>query len=221
MSIATNLASAVDSGVRQIGEISILLGKEGAAYVLCHREDTGALQSLKLHEGPSAARDLSTWAEDGHYRFTKGELSLKRGWRMHLSSASELLEALDGFYPAAAGLWLAERNGRLEVEHLRTKLDRQTGMYRNSREISDAGAQALVKDVCGPSHCCAKKILWQLDKNTALEPSDASSYDGVVGDLPRQQAIPLLCREACNHFVAEARKVSKAEKQARLSSGAD
>ena len=39
---------------------------------------------LEVHEGPAAARDLSTYAEDGTYRFAKGQTNLKRGWVMVL-----------------------------------------------------------------------------------------------------------------------------------------
>jgi sirohydrochlorin cobaltochelatase len=184
--------------------------------LLCHIDDENGDRSLlEKFDGPAAARDLSTWAEDGHYRFTKGELSLKRGWLLRLSSPQELRQALDHFYPAAIGLSFSQRDGRLEIEHLRDKLNRQTGMYRFARNLSDAGAQRLVREVCGPGHCCVKKILWQIDVNTPLEDSEASRFDGVVGEINRAEAIPLLCREACNHFVAEARKASKAEQDAK------
>lgn len=215
MKLAERLSDAVAGGIRRIGQVSIMPQIGGPAYSLCHIEDEYDLESLEEHVGPAAARDLSTWAEDGHYRFTKGELSLRRGWRLQLADADELRQALDLFYPAAAGLWFAENDGRIAIEHLRDKLNRQTGMYRFARNLSDAGAQALVKEVCGPRNCCVKKILWQLDSATPLDDSEASRFDGVTGDIDRAQAIPLLCREACNHFVAEARKASKAEHEAK------
>jgi sirohydrochlorin cobaltochelatase len=215
MQLAERLARAVDDGIRRIGQVSIR-PLDGGGYRLCHIDDESSDPAgLECHAGPGDARDLSTWAEDGHYRFTKGELSLKRGWTMDLADADELRQALDQFYPAAAGLWFAQRDGRLEVEHLRDKLNRQTGMYRFARNLSDAGAQRLVKEVCGPGNCCVKKILWRLDEATPLEDSEASRFDGVAGDIDRAAAIPLLCREACNHFVAEARKASKAEHDAK------
>ncbi|RYD67860.1 MAG: hypothetical protein EOP83_01940 [Verrucomicrobiaceae bacterium] len=214
MKLAERLSTAVADGIRRIGQIAIRPHSEG--YLLCHIDDeNGDATLLEKFEGPAAARDLSTWAEDGHYRFTKGELSLKRGWLLQLSSAEELRQALDHFYPAAAGLWFAQKDARLEIEHLRDKLNRQTGMYRFARNLSDAGAQRLVREVCGPANCCVKKILWRIDSDTPLEDSEASRYDGVTGDVDRSQAIPLLCREACNHFVAEARKASKAEQDAK------
>ena len=210
MKLAERLAAAIAGGVRRIGQVSI--EPRGDGYLLRHIDDEGLPASaLQGHEDPEMARTISTWADDGHYRFTKGELSLVRGWMLVLSSAEQLKQALDLFYPAAAGLWFAQQDGRIEVEHLRTKLNRQTGMYRFARNLSDAGAQRLVTEVCGPGHCCVKKILWQIDETTPLDDSEASRFDGVVGEIDRAAAIPLLCREACNHFVAEARKASKAE----------
>lgn len=92
-------------------------------------------------------------------------------------------------------------------------------MYKFARSISDAGAQKLVRQVCGPAHNCAKKILWKIDAQTPLEESEASRFNGIPGDLPEAEAIPLLCREACNHFVAECRKAAKAEFEAGRAAG--
>lgn len=207
--IIQQLIEALKHGIRQIGQIVISPDTCGAAYALCHLDDRENLDSLEVHRDPAMARDISTWAEDGHYRFTKGELSLKRGWLMLLDDAESLRQAIDLFYPASLGLWLAHRRGEVEVENLRDKLNRQTGMYKFARNISDDGAQKLVQSVCGPANCCVKKILWQLDDETPLDDSEASRFDGTLDT--GISAIPLLCREACNHFVAECRKASKAE----------
>lgn len=219
MSIAQELCQLLRSGVHRMGELEIQSDVCGYPYVICHQLDSElatepAFGGLELHEGPSAARELSTYAEDGTYRFAKGQTNLKRGWIMALQTEEDLRQALDQFYPASVGLELARRKGTLEVENLRDKLSRQTGMYRFARTISDAGAQQLVRHVCGPAHQCARRILWQIDENTPLEDSEASRYSGVPGDLPQHEAIPLLCREACNHFVAECRKTAKAEYEA-------
>jgi sirohydrochlorin cobaltochelatase len=188
----------------------------GYPYVICHYEDAElstepAFGGLDVYHGPDAAREISTYAEDGTYRFTKGQTNLKRGWVMTLENEEDLRQAVDQFYPACLGLFLAQRNGTLDVQNLRDKLNRQTGMYRFARTVSDAGAQQLVQTICGPAHQCAKRILWKIDENTPLDDSEASRFKGIVGDLPETEAIPLLCREACNHFVAECRRVAKAE----------
>jgi 4Fe-4S iron-sulfur cluster binding domain/DR2241 stabilising domain len=220
MSLVLELRNLIAVGIHRIGEIELLADFSGQPYVLCHYADLELCKlpefgDLKLHRGPAAARAISTYAADGDYRFTKGEISLQRGWVMTLADAEELRLALDQFYPACAGLFLAWQQGTLEIETLRDKLNRQTGMYRFARSISDAGAQKLITEVCGPAHRCAKKILWQLDPETPLDDSEASRYNGILGSLTQREAIPLLCREACNHFVAECRKAAKAEFEAR------
>lgn len=216
MSIAQKLQNLIDSGVHRIGEIEIQTDVSGFRFILSHWQDQETSRQtdfggLEAHDDPAAARDISTYAEDGSYRFTKGQVNLKRGWVMRLQSAEDLRLALDHFYPTALGLHLARNEGTLEVENLRDKLNRQTGMYRYARTISDAGAQQLVREVCGPAHNCAKRILWQLDPETPLDDSEASRYNGIPADISEAEAIPLLCREACNHFVAECRKAAKAE----------
>ena len=216
MSVATELRNLLHSGIHRIGEIELLSNVAGYPYLICHHADAGvstgpALGGLDHHKGPAAARDISTYSADGTYRFTKGQVNLKRGWVMSLENEEELRLALDQFYPACVGLFLAQRGGTLEVESLRDKLNRQTGMYRFARSISDAGAQKLVQEVCGPAHQCAKKILWKIDPETPLDDSEASRFNGIPGDIPESDAIPLLCREACNHYVAECRKAAKAE----------
>jgi sirohydrochlorin cobaltochelatase len=220
MSLAIQLRDLLRSGVHRIGQIELQTDVYGFHYVICHMADAelsteSAFGGLEVHEGPADARDLSTYAEDGTYRFTKGQTNLKRGWVMVLESERDLMLALDQFYPACVGLFIAKQGGTLEIETLRDKLNRQTGMYRFARSISDAGAQKLVQEICGPAHQCAKKILWRLDANTPLDDSEASRFNGIPGELPESEAIPLLCREACNHFVAECRKAAKAEFEAK------
>jgi sirohydrochlorin cobaltochelatase len=216
MSLALKLRDLLRSSIHRIGELELQTDVGEIPYVICHQADTelsgeSAFGGLEIHVGPADARDLSTYAEDGTYRFTKGQTNLKRGWVMLLENEPDLRLALDQFYPACVGLFLAQQGGSLEIETLRDKLNRQTGMYRFARSISDAGAQKLVQQVCGPAHQCAKKILWQLDPETPLDDSEASRFNGIPGDLPASEAIPLLCREACNHFVAECRKTAKVE----------
>jgi sirohydrochlorin cobaltochelatase len=220
MTIANQLSNLIKSGVHRIGQLEIQTSVSNESFIIFHHADASFASQpefggLEKHQGPADARDLSTYAEDGTYRFTKGQTNLKRGWVMILENEEELRLALDQFYPACVGLFLAQKNGSLEVENLRDKLNRQTGMYRFARSISDAGAQKLVQEVCGPAHQCAKKILWKLDPGTPLDDSEASRFNGIPGELPANEAIPLLCREACNHFVAECRKVAKAEFEAK------
>jgi sirohydrochlorin cobaltochelatase len=216
MPITHELHHLIRSGFQRIGELLIQTDVLSHPFIICHHEDSEhskepSFGGLKLHNGPAEARDISTYAEEGSYRFTKGQTNLKRGWVMALKDGDELRQALDQFYPAAVGLFLALRDGTLEIENLRQKLNRQTGMYRFARSISDAGAQELVRQVCGPAHQCAKRILWQIDEHTPLDDSEASRYNGIPDGQTETETIPLLCREACNHFVSECRRVAKEE----------
>lgn len=212
MSLSQELLQLVRSGRRHIGEIAIT--EKDGAFTLCHHLDVELDHGkLEAHDSPDAARDISTYSEDGEYRFAKAQVNLKRGWLLKLANEKQLLRALDLFYPAGVGIFVAHENGSLKVEHMRDKLNRQTGMYKFARNISDEGAQTLIKDLCGPAHQCARRILWQLDEETPLKDSEASRYNGVCSG-GEDEAIPLMCREACNHFVAQARKISKQEFEA-------
>lgn len=221
--LQSHLKKLIRSGVNQIGQIQIQRDLCEFSYGLHHIDDEDlatqpAFGGLEHHHGYEMARDISTYAEDGEYRFTKGKVNLKRGWIMTLDNESDLLSALDQFYPACTALFIKHRDGALPIEDLRDKLGRQTGMYRYAGSISDAGAQALIQKVCGPAHNCAKKILWKLDANTPLDESEASTFNGIPSPSPERTAIPLVCREACNHFVAECRKAAKAEFDAKNAS---
>jgi hypothetical protein len=211
MTLSQRLADAVSEGVDQIGQIAILTSHPEAPYALCHLDDREKLAGLTHYREPFAAREIAKLAEDGHYRFTKGELSLKRGWLLLMKDAEDLRQALDYLYPASVALWLAKEDEKLRVQNLRPKLNRQTGMYRFAHTISDEGAQKLVQEVCGPGNCCVKKILWQIDDDTPLADSEAARWPGYLRDSNPEKVIPLYCQEACNHFVSQTSKAAKAE----------
>ncbi len=214
--LADHLKKLIRNGVNQIGQIQIHPDYCEFEYALFHIEDEDlatqpAYGGLDHYHGSEMSRELSTYAEDGEYRFTKGKINLRRGWVITLDKEQDLLHALDQFYPGCTALFIKHQDGTLPIENLRDKLARQTGMYRYAGTISDAGAQKLIQKVCGPAHNCAKKILWKLDEQTPLDDSEASRFNGVPYNNPEKLAIPLLCREACNHFVAECRKAAKNE----------
>ena len=209
MSLTQKLTEALSNGLTQIGQIKILTDHDLSPFVLVHLDDMDAdFASLTTNSSPDQAREIGLYTPEGEYRFTKGEMSLPAGWLLLLQSAEEVRQALDLFYPASFGLWTAWKDGSVRVQNLRDKLGRQTGMYRHAANVSDVGAQELIQSVCGPDNKCVKKILWQLDENTPLDDSEASRFNGIVN---KDAAIPLICQEACNHFVAQARKKSQEE----------
>ncbi len=213
MTITDRLLSAFKNDQLFLGQLAIL--KSSETYSLCHIDDFTKLQdgetsSLTNHFGITGARDISLYNQQGDYRFTKGQLDLVNGWRIETKSVNELRQIIDHIYPAALGLFHAHENGTIRIQHLREKLNRQTGMYRYARTVSDDGAQELVKNLCGPGNNCVKKILWKLDDVQDLEPSAASQFDGTLTDH-KEASIPLLCQEACNFFVSKCRSKAKAE----------
>ena len=142
MMLTKVLSDALDSGINQIGQLRILRHP----FRLHHIDDVN-LDSLELHTNPDDAREIGLYTSGGEYRFTKGELSLRTGWIFEFESVEELRRAIDLFYPASLGLWNATNHGKARVQNLRDKLNRQTGMYRHARNVSDEGAQELVKSL--------------------------------------------------------------------------
>lgn len=204
--IHRQLLDALADGVQRIGEILIRV-RDGGGFVLCHHEDDGRSREadfggLEVFTRPADARRIATYAEDGSYRFLKSQRNLRRGWVMPLESAEDLQMVLDLFYPAAVGLWLAWRAGRLEVEHLRDKLARQTGMYRPAKGLTDEEARELMPAVCSHPNC-GRRVLWGIAADQPLAPDMAATCLGIAPGVAEGEAIPLLCAAPCNHFVAE------------------
>jgi len=203
----------MEQGIRYIGELVFWKSVEGS-FFLCHKEDytddlEGSYSALKPERSPRAARELALFDREGEYRYTKGELGLKAGWIFILPDADLLLQTLNNFYPSSVGLWLAQKSGSLKTINLRDKLNRQTGMYRNAKNISEDGSHHLIETLCGPKNKCVKKILWQIDAETPLRDSEATQFPGYLDHAA--QSIPMLCQEACNFMVSQCAKQSKKE----------
>jgi len=210
---ASQLHQAIADGIRFIGELVFWESSEGD-FCLCHREDYQSDQvtdyaALERHDQPRMAREISIYDRQGEYRYTKGELGLKNGWFFILPDADLLLQCLNNFYPSSVGIWLAQKNDCLRTINLRDKLNRQTGMYRNAKNISVDGCHELIESLCGPKNKCVKKILWQIDDETPLRDSEATAFPGYLDST--EQSIPMLCQEACNFMVAQCAKRSKKE----------
>lgn len=214
--LTRELGEALAAGRYRIGQLVMLSDCHGAAYLICHQDDevnvrSGDWEGLERLTQPRQAREWGLYSVDGEYRFTKGQANLKSGFVFILEDLDALRLTLDQFYPAQLAIWVANREGTLKVQNLYDKLDRQTGMYRFAKTISQDGAQDLVERICGPGNQCLKKILWRLDDETPLRDSPASRFNGVLEGIEDEHAIPMQCQEACNFFVAECRKVSRAE----------
>ena len=190
-------------------------------HELRHVEDTDRpADGLRLHTDPEDAGALALYDDTGNYRPLKTAPNLRHGWRLIVPDEVGLRLALDLFYPARMGAWRAFLAGRLETTPLRGTLGRQTGMYRVTAKITDEQTDSLVGRFCRSDGGCLRTILWRRDESdtvasTRLPPEKFDpACDQVTGEKAGEGFVPLLCQEACNLLVAEARAVVKGERPA-------
>ncbi len=200
-----------------IGQIRVSSSAEG--HELRHRADVGCPpDSLATHHDPEDAAALALYDDAGAYRPLKTAPNLRRGWRLVLADERALRLALGLFYPARMGAFRLFQEGKLSVTPLRDTLNRQTGMYRVTGKLTDEQADALVGRFCRSDGGCLRTILWKRDAagtipSTRLPPEKfdpAYDQDGGVA-AEGEGFVPLLCQEACNLLVAEARAVVKGQ----------
>lgn len=187
------LESALAAGLSQIGQVSIAC--HGTHFSLHHIDD---LEKTVLERFTRAidAISIALYDDEGKYRPLKSAPNLRHGWQLDLKSLKEFRLALDFLYPAAIGNWRAFVARSLSPTPLRQTLERQTGMYRVTTRLTDEQGQELINSFCKVG--CLRFILWPL----------SDIHTAPLSQSPAKQ-IPLLCCEACNLFVAKARKVVK------------
>jgi len=196
---------ALESGrSRSWGQLSITvtLGADGVReYDLRHAEDADSEgAALRTLEDPRAARELAKEDERGRYRPLKAAPTLQSGWVYSGVDAETLLEAVDYFYPATVANWHREREGKLDVDHWRETMARQTGIY-GVVQTWDRGEGYehvnWVAEACCDDSQCLKRREWEYDAETDLD------VDGGDGEFP--------CREPCAVVVSAARQWTKLE----------
>lgn len=195
----------------RIGEI---LGQRNAngAFELCHREDEGRAE-LMTYASPEDATAIARHDDAGKYRPLKTAPNLRHGWRLLLPGLRETRLALELFYPGRLAALAAARREELTTTPLRATLERQTGMYRVAGKLSDDEADDLIAKLCRSDGGCLRTILWARDRdgNAATSKLPSTKFDPAFDQTGRGEAmLPLLCQEACNLLVAEARNIVKA-----------
>ena len=210
------------AGAARIGQIEIRQSASG--FVLSHRDDADRAE-LALHRLPNEAEELAKFDDAGNYRPLKTAPNLRHGWRLELGDLDSLEAALELFYPGRLAALAAWEANQLTPTPLRATLDRQTGMYRAAARIDDEQIDALIGRFCrsqGGEPGCLRTILWARDA-TGAPPSLRLPPDKFT--VPSDQTgagknvMPLLCQEACNLLVAEARKVVKGESAEPIRAG--
>jgi sirohydrochlorin cobaltochelatase len=195
----------------RIGEI-LIARRSAGEFGLCHR-DEAERADLASYDDVEAAIEIARFDDGGVYRPLKTAPNLRHGWILLLGSLPEVRRAIDYFYPARLAAYAAWHDGRLLAIPLRETLNRQTGIYRVAANIADDQANALVAGFCRSAGGCLRTIQWKRDTSGApastLLPAEKfdPAFDQTGGG---ERTLPLLCQEACNLLVAEARKVVKA-----------
>ena len=168
---------------------------------------------LLTYADDEAASELARFDDAGKYRPLKTAPNLKHGWRLLLPDAIAVRLALDNFYPGRIAALLAHEKNALRTTALRDTLARQTGMYRVAARISDGQVDQLVARFCRSDGGCLRTIRWKRDAAGELASNALPmlKFDPGYDQTGRGEcALPLLCQEACNLLVAEARKVVNA-----------
>jgi sirohydrochlorin cobaltochelatase len=206
------LAQWLAAGLRCFGQISIAEERDGS-FSLSHREDA-ARNDLVVYAQADDAVEIARFDDSGKYRPLKTAPNLRHGWRLIVTERADLRLALDFFYPGRLAAFFAWQDGTLETTPLRQTLGRQTGMYRSTATIRDEEANTLVGNFCRSDGGCLRTILWKRDENATIASTQLPAekfdpaFDQTGGGRP---VISLLCQEACNLLVAEARKIVKSE----------
>jgi len=201
------------NGLRCIGQIAIDAGTDGV-FVLRHREDSARTDLVGSQRADDAA-ELARFDDAGNYRPLKTAPTLRHGWKLSLANLAELRLALDLFYPGRLAAFQAFEQNALVTTPLRATLERQTGMYRIAAQIREEQADQLVGRFCRSHGGCLRTILWRRDAagtapSTQLPPEKFDPRHDQTGGGKR--VVPLLCQEACNLLVAEARAVVQANR---------
>lgn len=199
-------------GLRAIGQVAIASRPE-RALVLCHRDDAER-DDLAIYFSAEDAAEIAKYDDAGDYRPLKTAPNLRHGWRLELIGIRALRRALDLFYPGRLAAFLAAEQGQLTSTSFRETLARQTGMYRVAANITNTEADALIGRFCRSDCGCLRTIVWKCDTSGAIPSTQLppEKYQTAHDQTGRNEpVIPLLCQEACNLLVAEARKVVKSK----------
>jgi sirohydrochlorin cobaltochelatase len=205
--LAQALAGWLAGGVTRIGQVTIRALPEG--FELRHHQDAGA-DALTSYAGAEQARYLANLDDAGAFRPLKTAPNLRHGWSLTVPDLAGLRRALDYFYPAMLGVLRSHEEGALEPVFLRETLGRQSGMYAVTKKITDEQADALIGSVCRSDGGCLKTILWRISAEMRVKALPPAKFDPAVDQLGRgERVLPMLCHEACNLLVAQAREVVK------------
>ena len=211
------LQALVAENVSRIGQLEVVSCDGG--FTLCHRDDV-ARNDLRDGELDDAF-EIARFDDAGNYRPLKTAPNLRHGWKIFARDLSQVEQVIDAIYPGRLAVLRAFKSGQLFTTSLRETLNRQSGMYRVAAKISDEQIDEVVGDFCRSDGGCLRTILWKRDASDKIPSSklppekfDPTLDQYLSAKKPQSataaaESIPLLCQEACNLLIAEARKIVK------------
>jgi sirohydrochlorin cobaltochelatase len=213
------LQALVAEKVLRIGQLEIVPSDGG--FVLCHRDDVG--RNDLTHYEIDDAFEIAKFVDAGNYRPLKTAPNLRHGWKILARDLLQVEQVIDAIYPGRLAVLRAFKSGQLTTTSLRKTLNRQSGMYRIARKISEQEIDGLVGNFCRSDGRCLRTILWKRDASDKIASSKLppEKFDPAVDQYlspkkPRSataatESVPLLCQEACNLLVAACRNAVKME----------
>ena len=204
--------AAILSDRTGFGQLLIQATSSGG-FALCQRDDEER-PDLKVFRKPEDAIEIARYDDAGKFRPLKTAPNLRHGWRLEVVDLGEARRALDYFYPGRLAMLAVCTENQLSTTSLRETLDRQSGMYRIAAKISNEQINEVVGEFCKSEGGCLRTILWKRDANNAVPSTKLppEKFDPAHDQTGRREnAIPLLCQEACNLLVAQCRKAVKGD----------
>jgi len=164
----------------------ILIRRAGDGFELRHVESSaGDLKPIR----PMDARSVANFNATGAFRPLKSTPDLPTGWILRANSPEELELAMGYFYPNAVADWFAIQDGPAPVTDYRSFSNRQTGMYRITTFLDDAGVAEVIERTC--NSICLKRRLWSVGQF----PTDPPNLKSIIP-----------CLEPCAILMEAARK---------------
>ncbi len=205
-SVNERYAALTDGIVHEWGQLRVtatITDRGERRYDVRHVDDAdAAVEELDRYDDPLDARDIVTFDEDGRYRPLKTAPTLRHGWVFPDLDHRAVYETVETVYPATVANWHREREGRLDVDHWRETMERQSGIY-GVVQTWDRGEGHehvnWVAEACCADSQCLKRREWEYDEETDLD------VDGGDGAFP--------CREPCSMVVSAARRWTRLESE--------
>ncbi len=206
-SVNERYAALSDGIVHEWGQLRVtatITDRGERRYDVRHVDDAdAAVEELERYDDPLDARDVVTFDEDGRYRPLKTAPTLRRGWVFPDLDHRGVYETVETVYPATVANWHREREGRLDVDHWRETMERQSGIYGVVKTWDRGEGHEHVNwvaEACCADSQCLKRREWEYDEETDLD------VDGGDGVFP--------CREPCSMVVSAARRWTRLESEA-------